>query len=100
MLAVTRRDRLKLADCIDGKLEVTEKEGGKGRKKRRGNGDNGEAKMMIKNGDVDADQPRKRGRECGQGREEKLPEKKIQRKGQRKRKKKMRLFSLKLFFFI
>ena len=35
-LAVTRRDRLKLADCINGKLEVTEKEGGKGRKKRRG----------------------------------------------------------------
>ena len=34
-LAVTRRDRLKLADCINGKLEVTGKEGGKGRKKKR-----------------------------------------------------------------
>ena len=89
MLAVTRRDRLKLADCIDGKLEVTGKEGGKGRKKRRGNGDNGEAKMMIKNGDVDADQPRKKGKRIwtGEGGETSR-KKKNSKKGTKKKKKK------------
>ena len=35
MLAVTRRDRLKLADCIDGKLEVTGKEGREGKEEEK-----------------------------------------------------------------
>ena len=62
-------------------------------KKWRGNGDVGEVKMMIKNGDIDADQSRKKGERMWTGEGEgESPEK--SKKGPRKWG-----FSILIFFY-